>query len=133
MQVHAKTPPINAQITGTGADIIIEATGNPEAIAEGLALLRPRGRYVWAGQYSDRGAASIPTHTVTFNALQIFGSAQYTFEDRAAYLEVLAGIPEMWDTITKVITHRYPVSSVNEAFDAAKRGESIRAIFVRES
>jgi D-arabinose 1-dehydrogenase-like Zn-dependent alcohol dehydrogenase len=115
-----------------GADCILEATGNPEAIAEGLALLRLRGRYVWAGQYSDRGAVAIPTHMITFNALQIFGSAQFTSADRAEYLAFLERVPDAWPSIEKVITHRYLVEEVNEAFTHARRGDSIRTIFVKE-
>ena len=115
-----------------GADCILEATGNPEAIVEGLSLLRLRGRYVWAGQYSDRGPVAIPTHMVTFNALQIFGSAQFTVADRAEYLAFLERVPDAWPTIEKVITHRYLVEEANEAFAHAKRGDSIKTIFVKE-
>lgn len=47
---------------GRGADIVIEASGNPQAIPEGFDLLRDGGTYVIAGHYTDAGPASINPH-----------------------------------------------------------------------
>jgi L-iditol 2-dehydrogenase len=48
---------------GRGADIVIEAAGNPAAVPEGFRLLRDGGRYVIAGHYTDVGAATVNFHT----------------------------------------------------------------------
>lgn len=45
-----------------GADVVIEATGNPAAIVEGMQLTRDAGTYVVVGQYTDNGEASINPH-----------------------------------------------------------------------
>lgn len=116
---------------GIGAELIIEAAGTPQAIPEGLPLLRPRGRYVLVGQYSDRGAIPIPTHLITFNALQIFGGAQFTAQDRADYFAFLTTVPEQWETIRQVITDRYTLDQIDEAFHRASAGKSLKAIFVK--
>jgi len=116
---------------GIGADLIIEGTGNPEAVKEGLGLLRLRGRYIWAGQYSDRGTVDIPSHLITFNALQIFGSAQFTSNDREKYFSFLEEVPDKWSAITRVITDKYKVDDVNAAFDKAESGKSIKVVFVK--
>ena len=115
---------------GIGADLIIEATGNPSAIPEGLGLLRPRGRYVWAGQYSDRGAVPIPTHVITFNALQLFGTAQFTVRDRQDYFQFLLEHPEDWDHARDTVTHRFRIDQVNDAFASARSGEAVKILFV---
>lgn len=47
---------------GRGADIVIEATGNPAAIPEGLDLARDNGVYVVVGQYTDCGTAEVNPH-----------------------------------------------------------------------
>jgi threonine dehydrogenase-like Zn-dependent dehydrogenase len=47
---------------GRGADVVIEASGNPAAVPEGLDMLRDAGRYVVVGQYSDAGDALINPH-----------------------------------------------------------------------
>jgi threonine dehydrogenase-like Zn-dependent dehydrogenase len=47
---------------GRGADVVIEASGNPAAVPEGLDMLRDAGRYVVVGQYTDAGDALINPH-----------------------------------------------------------------------
>lgn len=114
---------------GIGADLVIEGTGSPDAALEGLALLRPRGRAVWVGQYSDRGPTEIPTHLVTFNALQVFGSAQFTVEDRSAYFDALLGSRHSWDAVRRVVTHRFTVDQADEAIATVRGGRAVKAVF----
>jgi len=45
-----------------GADVVIEASGNPAAVPEGLEMLRDDGRYVVVGQYTDGGDVAINPH-----------------------------------------------------------------------
>jgi threonine dehydrogenase-like Zn-dependent dehydrogenase len=47
---------------GRGADVVIEASGNPTALAEGLEMVRDAGRYVVVGQYTDAGDVTINPH-----------------------------------------------------------------------
>lgn len=47
---------------GRGADVVIEASGNPAAVPEGLEMLRDAGRYVVVGQYTDAGDVAINPH-----------------------------------------------------------------------
>ena len=53
---------VRARTGGRGADVVIEATGNPQAVPEGLEMLRDAGRYVMVGQYTDAGDAAINPH-----------------------------------------------------------------------
>jgi L-iditol 2-dehydrogenase len=47
---------------GRGADVVIEASGNPQAVAEGFEMLRDAGRYVVVGQYTDAGDVTLNPH-----------------------------------------------------------------------
>jgi threonine dehydrogenase-like Zn-dependent dehydrogenase len=47
---------------GRGADVVIEASGNPAAVREGLEMVRDAGRYVVVGQYTDAGDVSLNPH-----------------------------------------------------------------------
>ena len=47
---------------GRGADVVIEACGNPKAIPEGLRLVRDGGCYVVVGHYTDAGPIEINPH-----------------------------------------------------------------------
>jgi L-iditol 2-dehydrogenase len=47
---------------GRGADVTIEATGAPEAVAQAMRFTRDAGRVVVVGQYTDHGEASFNPH-----------------------------------------------------------------------
>jgi D-arabinose 1-dehydrogenase-like Zn-dependent alcohol dehydrogenase len=47
---------------GRGADVVLEAAGNPTAIPEGLDLVRDGGTFVVAGHYTDAGPIEINPH-----------------------------------------------------------------------
>jgi L-iditol 2-dehydrogenase len=63
IRTPAERVDLAASITnGEGADVVIEAAGAPEAIAEGLDHARVGGRYVIAGHYTDVGDTAINAH-----------------------------------------------------------------------
>ena len=57
-----RTQAIRDQTEGRGADVTIEASGNPCAIPEGLQMTRDNGTYVVVGQYTDNGPVEINPH-----------------------------------------------------------------------
>jgi len=66
--------------SGRGADVVIEASGNPAAVPEGLEMLRDAGRYVVVGQYTDSGDALVNPHRhVNRRHATIFGCWGYEF------------------------------------------------------
>jgi D-arabinose 1-dehydrogenase-like Zn-dependent alcohol dehydrogenase len=115
---------------GDGADVVIEASGAPQAFVEGLQLLRTRGRYMVPGQYSDSGEVAIPPHAITLRALQVIGSGQYTLEDVKDYLDFLSAHKDLQQAFARTITHRYKVADANSALACASEGASIKGVFV---
>lgn len=114
---------------GAGAGLVLEASGNPQAVPQGLKLLRNRGTYLIPGQYSDSGTVAIPPQTITFNALRIIGSSQYSVRDVDAYLAFLQANPGLHESILSVAA-RYRVADINEAFAAVKAGSNIKTLLV---
>jgi len=53
---------VRERTQGRGADVAIEASGNPQAVGEGLEMLRDAGRYVVVGQYTDAGDVGLNPH-----------------------------------------------------------------------
>jgi 2-desacetyl-2-hydroxyethyl bacteriochlorophyllide A dehydrogenase len=51
-----------AHTSGRGPDVVIEASGSPRAVEEGLTLVRDGGRYVIAGHYTNAGPSQINAH-----------------------------------------------------------------------
>lgn len=48
--------------SGHLGDVVIEATGRPEAVTEGMMLCRDGGTYVVVGQYTDNGEVALNPH-----------------------------------------------------------------------
>lgn len=115
---------------GDGADVVIEASGAPGAITEGMSLVRTLGRYLVPGQYSVSGGVEIQPQLITFKAMSIIGSSQYTIADLGTYIQFLQNHPELYAPFASSITHRYAVSEVNTALANASKGLSIKGVFV---
>ncbi|MCX7803708.1 MAG: zinc-binding dehydrogenase [Planctomycetota bacterium] len=113
---------------GDGADVVLEASGAPQAVPEGLGLVRTRGRYIVPGQYSSSGPVEIQPQTITFKAVRIVGSGQYKLADAGAYLRFLASDRRLQKIFADCITHRYPVARVGEAMEATESGGAVKVV-----
>jgi len=116
---------------GLGVDLVFEASGSPAAIPVGMGLLRNRGVYLVPGQYSNHGDIPISPQLITFKALRILGSSQYSIADVKAYLAFLTEHPELHEKILKLGTG-YAVEDINRAFDDAYAGRNIKTMLVRQ-
>ena len=115
---------------GLGVDLCFEASGAPAAVVQGMNVLRNRGVYLVPGQYSNSGGIEIQPQMITFKALHIIGSSQYSMSDVRAYLDFLCAHPELHATIQQLASC-YPVSEVNAAFDDAKAGNNVKTLLVK--
>lgn len=67
LSIESDSPDTRAQLVkdltgGRGADVVIEACGNPKAVPEGLQILRDGGNYVIVGHYTDAGPIELNPH-----------------------------------------------------------------------
>ena len=115
---------------GLGVDLCFEASGSPKAVVQGMDILRNRGVYLVPGQYSASGGIEIQPQIITFKALHIIGSSQYSMVDVKTYLTFLEDHPELYSLI-KSATSQYPVSSVNDAFDDMKEYKNIKTLLIK--
>ncbi len=113
---------------GDGADVVIETSGGAAAFPLGLSLLRTRGRYFVPGQYSNRGPVAIEPQLITFRALRIFGSGQYTFADIGSYLDFLAARPEL-QRIFRRLVKTCRVADADAAMADAVAGRAVKTVF----
>ncbi|MBE6756986.1 MAG: hypothetical protein E7552_00340 [Ruminococcaceae bacterium] len=126
----AVTAALQAENDGLGVDLCFEASGAPQAVAQGLDILRNRGVYLIPGQYSESGTVAIQPQIITFKALQILGSSQYSFPDVHDYVAFLEKNPDLSPAIA-ALGAAYPVEKVNEAFADAKAGKNIKTLLVK--
>ena len=114
---------------GIGADVVFEASGNPQAVAQGMDMLRNRGTYLIPGQYSNSGKVEISPQMITFNALHIIGSSQYSVSDVENYLCFLKMNPQIHGDILS-LSKEYSVEDINKAFEDAKQGDNIKTMLI---
>ncbi len=128
--VEKVTEELKKENGGLGVDLCFEASGAPSAILQGFDILRNRGVYLVPGQYSASGGIEIQPQMITFKALHIIGSSQYSVCDVRTYLDFLAKHTELIDKIEKLST-KFKVSEINEAIAYAKSGKNVKTVLVK--
>jgi L-iditol 2-dehydrogenase len=113
-----------------GADITIEASGNPMAIPEGCALTRDTGRYVIAGQYTDNGAMELNPHLhINKKHLEIRGCWGSDFSHVHRAVQVLARFGQRMDW-SSLISRRYTLEEVGSALSDVEARQVVKAVIV---
>lgn len=113
-----------------GADVVFESSGNPNAVPLGIEMLRNRGLYLVPGQYSNSGGVEIQPQLITFKALNIIGSSQYSLIDIENYVKFLDGKTELQKLI-KSLSTCYKVDEINTAFDDIKKRKNIKTLLIK--
>jgi threonine dehydrogenase-like Zn-dependent dehydrogenase len=111
---------------GRGADLVVECTGVPAAVAEGLELVRPAGTYLVLGQYTDRGPTPINPHLITRGQLRVLGSWGLGPAHVVEYASSLPGLLQRFE-VGRLVT-RYPLAAANQALADAEAGRVTKAV-----
>ncbi len=98
---------------GRGADVVLEAAGNPRAVPEGFQLLRDGGTYVIAGHYTDVGSVEINAH-LDINLKHADVSGQWGTAFRHV-VRALTLLQKYELPFARVIGARYGLDETNQA------------------
>jgi threonine dehydrogenase-like Zn-dependent dehydrogenase len=112
---------------GRGADIVIEATGAPEAFPEGVALLARYGRYLVSGLYSGTRTVPFDPVPITVKSLRIIGNLGSWPETGLQALRFVQAHRERFP-FERVVTHRFPLDETSDALEAMRTGEAVKAV-----
>ncbi|MHB8994812.1 MAG: zinc-binding dehydrogenase [Armatimonadota bacterium] len=113
---------------GRGADITIEASGNPLAVPEGMRLTRDAGVYVVVGQYTDGGAVDFNPHQdLNRKHLDVRATWGIDFSHMYKSLNTMARFRDAlpWQS---VISAYYGLDEANEALAAVEEGRVVKAV-----
>jgi len=110
---------------GDGADVVVEASGSPAAIALGVRLLRRGGRMVVAG-ITGKTETAVPWDAMTGKAVSVLFSYSSRRRNWDKGLRYLAG-----GTVRTLplVTHRLRLEQWQEALAMLDTMESIRTVF----
>ena len=113
---------------GRGADVVIECAGVPEALPEGLEMLRISGLLVEAGNFSDLGEISLSPHRhICAKNARILGVGG---EEPAAYgpsMRQMARYLKHYP-LQEFVTHRFGLRDVEAAMQKAMDADSMKVV-----
>jgi threonine dehydrogenase-like Zn-dependent dehydrogenase len=110
---------------GQGADVVAEFVGAPQAVEEGIRLLRQAGRYFWVGNITPGLPSKLDPGTVVRGAQMIRGVIVYEPWVLSRALDFLARRQHVYP-FKKIISHAFPFAEINRAFPFANEGKAIR-------
>lgn len=112
---EARAQRVRELTRGRGADVVIEASGNPAAVREGLDLLRDGGTYVVAGHYTDAGETILNPHLdLNRKHADVRGQWGTDFRHLVRALRMLARHRKRLP-FRRVIGERYPLGRAGDA------------------
>ena len=120
---------------GRGCDIVFECAGGeamPTTLPEATRMVRRGGKVVIVGGF-DGGETMIPLEwqRIQMSEIQIVPSASFAmheiYREQAMVLDLVA---KRRIDVRKLITHRFALADINQAFDTAERKSETGAVFV---
>jgi L-iditol 2-dehydrogenase len=120
---------VNSLTKGMGAHFGFQVTGVPAAFSNLFKCIRRGGGIVEIGHFVDGGNCSInPHHDITRKEITVTGSWVYnSFEYPYAY-HFLQRAERIGIPVTSLITHRFPLERIEEAFAANLRQEGVKIV-----
>ena len=118
------------QLTGgRGADVVAELVGFPQVIPEGISMLRVGGSYLLIGNISRGLTVEIdPSQLVSFSR-RLVGVVTYEPWALSRSLEFLQRNKSRYP-FDKILSHKFPLERINEAFQQSDQGKVTRAALV---
>jgi len=113
---------------GRGADMVVECAGVPQAVPEGLEMLRVSGLLVEAGNFSDLGEVPLSPHRhLCAKNARILGVGG---EEPAAYgpsMRQMARYIKHYP-LREFVTHRFGLRDVGAAMQKSMEAESMKVV-----
>ncbi|MFY1671798.1 zinc-binding dehydrogenase [Plantactinospora sp. WMMB334] len=113
---------------GRGADLVIEASGAPVAVPQGMEMTRRGGDYLVVGQYTDRGDVSLNPHQIVYRQLSIHGSWGFTGAHLVEYVNLLPALTARAD-LRRLVTV-FPMDECQTVLDRVTEGSVLKAVLV---
>jgi L-iditol 2-dehydrogenase len=107
---------------GRGADVVAEAVGKPELVAEALTLVRPTGVVQLVGVNPKGSRLALDLWDVHFREVRIHGA----FGRGTAFRRALALMPRLG--VRRLVTARFPLDRVEDAFAHATAGRGVKTV-----
>lgn len=116
------------QITsGRGADLVLETSGSVAGLQEAIEIARSGGTVLSIGMSQPAGVFPFDGYNLTKRNLHLQGVwvSDTTHVYRA--IQMVLAKPELF---ARLVTHRFPLSRVNEALQVLEQKEAIKVVLI---
>jgi L-iditol 2-dehydrogenase len=107
---------------GRGADVVCEAVGKPELVAEAITLVRPTGVLQLVGVNPKGSRLPLDLWDVHYREIRIHGA----FGRGQSFRRALALMPRLG--VKRLVTATFPLAKVEDAFAHAAAGRGVKTI-----
>jgi len=112
-------------LTGGGADVVVELAGTPEVLPEGTEMLRYGGRYLWIGNINLGVTGTIDPAQIVRGGRTVMGVVVYEAWAIPRALDFLRRTHRRYP-FHKILSHTFALEQINQAFAFASQGTAIR-------
>lgn len=122
-----------ADINPLGADVLLECVGTPDSVKNCMEWVKTRGRVILVGNPS--GDIDLPQKLywkILRSEISLTGVWNSVYPGE--WQQVLQDFPEMGSTLAKLITHTFPLSEAQLAFEKLSGGNEflIKGMYTNE-
>jgi L-iditol 2-dehydrogenase len=114
---------IRSRTVGRGVDYVLDCSGNPDVPAQAIGAVRRGGRIALLGLTGGK-TSSLDIDRLTLDEVDLMGIRS----SPNAYPAMIALMRSGQVDLSPLITHVYPLESVNEALAALESREAVRPI-----
>jgi Zn-dependent alcohol dehydrogenase len=116
--------------TGGGVDYAIEATGRPDAMLAAFLSTRPRGAAVLIGIGRADAVLQLPAIQIPRAERRVLGSAYGSVRPERDFPVILRLYADGRLPLDRLISHRLPLQSAQQALDLVRDGNAVRAVLM---
>lgn len=110
-----------------GADIVIDCTGVPEAMSEGLEVVRRGGIFLEVSTVADSGTIAFSPYKLCTRSLRIIGMNNCAYIGFIPAMELMKKYSK-WFSFEKIVTHRYRLEEAEKAVTKSMEPDSMKVV-----
>ncbi len=113
---------------GRGPDVVIEASGHPQALRQGCEMVRDGGRYVIVGQYTDNGEIELNPHLhINRKHITIQGCWGSDFSHIYRGVQLLGRFGSRFPWLS-LISRSYSLEDASQALEDVEKRRVVKAV-----
>jgi len=113
---------VMALTNGSGADVVCEAVGKPDLVAEALTMVKPTGVLQLVGVNPKGSRLPLDLYDLHFREISVHGA----YGRGTAFRRALALLPKLG--VKRLVGTRFPLDRIEEAFAHATAGRGAKTV-----